>query len=76
MAPGKMGAGSGSEKRLSYQVHVALNTTAPRMALLKVVNAIEKIEGWPSDWTYAFIDQDLSTLDKLKTGTQPVLNPA
>jgi hypothetical protein len=75
MGPGKMGAGSGSEMRLAYQVHVALNTTSDRRALLKAMEGIEKVEGWPSDWKYAFIDHDLSTLDKLKSGMQPVINP-
>jgi len=71
--PGKMGAGSGSEKRLSYQIHILLNTTLDRQVLTEMLEAFEKIERWPPEWRYAFQDYDLTTLDQLKSGMQPVI---
>jgi hypothetical protein len=71
--PNKMGAGSGSEKRLAYQIHTLLKTTLDRQVICELLEVFELVEGWPAEWEWAFLDYDLTTLDQLKSGMQPVV---
>jgi hypothetical protein len=75
---GKLG-GSGSEKRISYQLHLALRTPQARQLLLATLNGPVKklkvaIGQMTRDDFFGIEDIDLTTLDKNPTGTQAVVN--
>jgi hypothetical protein len=61
---------SGSEKRNSYLIHIALKTPRPRQILLKWLYDVKRINGWPPELIFAFKDIEITTLDKNPTGTQ------
>ena len=61
---------SGSEKRNSYLIHLALKTPRPRMILLKWLYDVKELNGWPEDLIFAFKDIEITTLDVNPTGTQ------
>lgn len=72
---GKLG-GSGSEKRISYQLHLAMHATTPRSILLEPLNkVVRRLMGW-EDVVFGFEDVELTTLDKNPTGQQGVVNSA
>jgi hypothetical protein len=61
---------SGSEKRNSYLIHLALKTPRPRMILLKWLYDVKELNGWPDDLIFAFKDIEITTLDVNPTATQ------
>jgi hypothetical protein len=61
---------SGSEKRNSYLIHIALKTPMPRKILLKWLYDVRDLNGWPPDMVFAFKDIEITTLDVNPTGTQ------
>jgi hypothetical protein len=72
---GKLG-GSGSEKRLSHQLHIALRTPTARRILLKFLNdVVRPLMGW-TDIVFGFEDVQLTTLDENPTGKQAAGNTA
>ena len=70
---GKFG-GSGSEKRISYQLHVALRTPQKRKILLKTLQAAHKIMGFDPTHFFGFEDIDITTIADNPTGKQKVAN--
>jgi hypothetical protein len=70
---GKFG-GSGSEKRISYQLHVALRTPQKRKILLKTLQAAHKIMGFNPTHFFGFEDIDITTIADNPTGKQKVAN--
>jgi len=72
---GKFG-GSGSEKRISYQLHIALRTPTKRKILLQTLRAAHKIMGFNPEHQFGFEDVDLTTLAENPTGKQQVVNQA
>ena len=72
---GKFG-GSGSEKRISYQLHIALRTPTKRKILLQTLRAAHKINGFNPAHQFGFEDVDLTTLAENPTGQQKVANKA
>ncbi|UOQ96605.1 hypothetical protein MUN81_15320 [Hymenobacter sp. 5317J-9] len=70
---GKFG-GSGSEKRISYQLHIALRTPTKRKILLQTLKAAHKIMGFNPAHQFGFEDVDLTTLAENPTGQQKVAN--
>lgn len=78
---GKMGAGSGSEKRLAYEFHAKVKTRYARRLLLRPIQtamAINKfdrrnVEGEERKIYIGIQDVDFTTLDKNPTGSQKVL---
>lgn len=72
---GKLG-GSGSEKRISYQLHLAMRTPTPREIILAPFNKVaKKIMNWPREYHLGITDVDITTLDKNPTGTANTANP-
>ncbi|HEX8349097.1 MAG TPA: hypothetical protein VF598_03980, partial [Hymenobacter sp.] len=63
--------GSGSEKRISYQLHVALRTPNKRDILLEQFNVAKKIMGWDRDIVFGFEDIEITTLAESETGKKP-----
>ena len=63
--------GSGSEKRISYQLHVALRTPNKRDILLEQFNVAKKINGWDRDIVFGFEDIEITTLAEEPTGKKP-----
>ncbi|MBF9239456.1 hypothetical protein I2I05_18835 [Hymenobacter sp. BT683] len=70
---GKFG-GSGSEKRISYQLHIALRTPTKRKILLQTLKAAHAIMGFNRAHQFGFEDVDLTTLAENPTGQQKVAN--
>lgn len=72
---GKLG-GSGSEKRISYQLHLALRTPQPREMLLRFLNKVAiPLNGWKDKNIFFGIeDIDITTLDNNPTGQSSVVN--
>lgn len=66
---GKLG-GSGSEKRISYQLHIALRTPNKRKLLLDIFNTAAKINGFNRELVYGIEDIDITTLAENKSGTE------
>lgn len=60
--------GSGSEKRISYQLHIALRTPNKRDILLEQLNVAKKINGWNPEYVFRFDDIEITTLAEEKTG--------
>lgn len=61
---------SGSEKKNSYNIHIALRTPRPRKILLKWLQDVQKINGWPDDIVFAFKDFEITSTDINPTGVQ------
>ncbi|WP_340074544.1 hypothetical protein [Leptobacterium sp. I13] len=66
---GKLGAGSGSDKREAWFILSALMKTN-RETTLEPFEFIQQYNGWPPDLIGGFEDTVLTTLDKNPTGTQ------
>lgn len=72
---GKLG-GSGSEKRISYQLHLAMRTPVARKIILDPFNKVaKKIMGWPREYFLGIQDVDITTLDQNPTGQSNTANP-
>ncbi|WP_375418119.1 hypothetical protein [uncultured Hymenobacter sp.] len=69
----KMG-GSGSEKRISYQLHIALRTPVKRRILLGQFEAAKKIMGFNPEHVFGFEDIDIVTIAENPTGKQKTVN--
>lgn len=70
--------GSGSEKRISYLIHLAINTPVKRSILLDGLTRLARINPWwdPS-WRIGVEDIELTTLAENKSGqTDPAINRA
>jgi hypothetical protein len=62
---------SGSEMRIAYQIYTELKTPGPRAILLEwLTDIVWKRNNWPKDIFPAFINRQITTLDKNPTGTQ------
>lgn len=80
MLPGKMGAGSGSEKRLAYEFHAKIKTRYARRLLLRPIQTAMKINGLDrrtvdGEMRQVYVgiqDVQFTTLDKNPTGSQNV----
>lgn len=66
---GKLGAGSGSDKREAWFILSALMKTN-RDTTLEIFEFIQEYNGWDDKLTGGFEDMVLTTLDKNPTGTQ------
>jgi len=67
--------GSGSEKRISYDMHIALRTPTKRKILLQPFNTVaKKIMGWDRDIFIGIVDIQLTTLADNPSGKSMVNN--
>lgn len=66
---GKLGAGSGSDKREAYTILSALMKT-PREFVLETFDFIRDYNGWDEDLQAGFENTVLTTLDKNPTGSE------
>jgi hypothetical protein len=64
---------SGSEKRIAAELYQKWKTTRPRQLLLKVLQWVKEINGWPKELIFGFEDIQLTTLDANPTGSQAVV---
>lgn len=69
IAGGKLGAGSGSDKREAFLLLSAMFKTN-RETTLETFEFIRQFNGWPENLIGGFEDTILTTLDKNPTGTQ------
>lgn len=60
--------GSGSEKRISYQLHIALRTPNKRKILLEMFNVAKKINGFNANYVFGFEDIEITTLAESSSG--------
>ncbi len=66
ISPGKqMGAGSGSDKRVAFNVFSALHKFH-RDLLLEVLNLVRDYNGWPADLEFRFLIPQVNTADAPK----------
>ena len=70
---GKLGAGSGSDKRESFLILSAL-TKSNRETTLEVFDFIKEYNKWDDNLIGGFEDTVLTTLDKNPTGSQKATN--
>ncbi|HMT30417.1 MAG TPA: hypothetical protein PKD91_14175, partial [Bacteroidia bacterium] len=70
MTPGKgIGAGSGSDKRIAFNVYVSL-CQADRDIILEPLNFIRDYNGWDPELEFRFKYPMITTLDKGKESKQ------
>ncbi|MCC2546410.1 hypothetical protein LJY25_08135 [Hymenobacter sp. BT175] len=60
--------GSGSEKRISYQLHIALRTPTKRKILLRQFQIAKQLMGFNPNHVYGFADIEITTLAESKSG--------
>jgi hypothetical protein len=77
ISPGKeMGAGSGSDKRVAFNMFVATHTFHQDQ-LLEVLNLVRDYNGWDPDLEFRFLTPQINTLDtKSESSASPVKNAA
>jgi hypothetical protein len=66
--------GSGSEKRISYQLHIAMRTPQKRKILLKTFQAAHKIMGFNPEHRFGFVDVDITTIAENPKGQEKTAN--
>ena len=66
---GKLGAGSGSDKRVAYDILSALKKT-DRESSLEPLEFIQQYNGWDESIMFSYDVVSITTLDKNPTGTQ------
>ncbi len=66
--------GSGSEKRISYQLHIAMRTPQKRKILLKTFQAASKIMGFNPAHRFGFVDVDITTIAENPKGQEKTTN--
>ena len=71
--PGSMGAGSGSDKRVAWDI-LSARSKPKREYTLSIFEFIQQYNGWDKDLVGAFEDTQITTLDKNPTGTQKTAN--
>ncbi|WP_126244131.1 hypothetical protein [Chitinophaga rhizosphaerae] len=64
---------SGSEKKNSYNIHVALKTPRPRKILLSWLYDVARLNRWDPTIEFGFKDFEITTLDENPTGVQNVI---
>ncbi|MGI4761064.1 MAG: hypothetical protein ACRYF0_10180 [Janthinobacterium lividum] len=68
--------GSGSEKRISYQLHIAMRTPQKRKILLKTFRTAHKIMGFNPKHQFGFVDVDITTIAENPKGQEKTTNQA
>jgi len=68
---GKLGAGSGSDKRIAFNIIQSLKKT-DRETSLEVFEFIKEYNQWPAEIEASFENVEFTTLDKNPTGSQTV----
>lgn len=63
---------SGSELRNALIVYTAIKTPNPRKILLKALDLVHQVNGWPADIKWTFSNIEVTTLDENPTATQEV----
>ena len=66
--------GSGSEKRISYQLHIAMRTPQKRKILLQTFQAAHKIMGFNPKHRFGFVDVDITTIAENPKGQEKSAN--
>ncbi len=64
---------SGSEKKNSYNIHIALKTPRPRKLLLAWLKDVQRINGWDPTIKFAFKDFEITNVDENPTGIKNVV---
>lgn len=64
---------SGSEKKNSYNIHVALKTPRPRKIMLSWLYDVARINRWDPAVVFAFKDFEIQNMDENPTGTHNVV---
>jgi len=68
---GKMGAGSGSDKRTSFQNAISMSP-AEQLIVLDFLYVIGKVNGWPANLKWGFQHEVPTTLNENKSGTTEI----
>lgn len=71
MLEGKLG--NASEKRIAYQIHMALDTPRPRQRQLELLKLVQKMNGWDPSLRFGFEDIEITKLDANPTGEQNII---
>jgi len=71
MLEGKLG--NASEKRIAYQIHMALDTPLPRQRQLDLLYLVARMNGWDQSLKFGFEDIEITKLDSNPTGEQNVI---
>lgn len=71
---GKLGAGSGSDKREAFNIYFALKQ-ADREVTLEPFEFIKNFNGWPQDLHFKYNDWKLTPLNENKSGIQNTEQP-
>jgi hypothetical protein len=66
--------GSGSEKRISYQLHIAMRTPQKRKILIQTFQAAHKIMGFNPEHRFGFVDVDITTIAENPKGQEKTTN--
>lgn len=69
---GKMGAGSGSDKRTSFLNSISMSH-AEELYVLEFLHVIKKVNGWPSNIKFGFLHQVPTTLNENKNGIEQTI---
>jgi len=70
---GKFG-GSGSEMRISYQLHIALKVQAARSIMVEPLEVVRDVNGWDPEVKFGFINKNVVTLAENSSGMTPNMN--
>lgn len=69
---GKMGAGSGSDKRTSFMNAISMSH-AEELYVLEFLEVVKKINEWPSNVRFGFMHQVPTTLNENKAGIEETI---
>lgn len=61
-------ASSGSEMRISYQLHIALKVQAARSIMVEPLEIVQKVNGWDPEIKFGFINKNVVTLAESPAG--------
>lgn len=66
---------SGTEIRNAFLMWLIINTSTPRKMMLKPLELVKKVNGWPADIHYAIRDYELTALSSNDAGMQERKEP-
>lgn len=67
-------ASSGSEMRISYQLHIALKVQAARSIMVEPLEIVRDVNGWDPEVKFGFINKNVVTLAESKGGMTGNMN--
>lgn len=67
-------AASGSEMRISYQLHIALKVQAARSIMVEPLEIVRDVNGWDPEIQFGFINKNVVTLAENPSGIESPTN--